>query len=153
MVCAGDGTADTCQGDSGGPIMVPRVDAYVLVGVTSKGFGCANPDFPGIYARLGAPALNAWVLDRIPTVRIDSPSFTQWPNVGEDVQLSASGASGLHNPPDPALEWSVSDLDGDCTRPNASRGWPPSRRPRGSGSLPCSTGASASRCAALPVAG
>ena len=115
MVCAGDGTADTCQGDSGGPIMVPRVDAYVLVGVTSKGFGCANPDFPGIYARLGAPALNAWVLDRIPTVKIDSPSFTQWPNVGEDVELSASGASGLHDPPDPAFEWSVSDLDGDCS--------------------------------------
>jgi len=47
MVCAGDGTADTCQGDSGGPIMVPRGDVYVLVGVTSTGVGCANPDLPG----------------------------------------------------------------------------------------------------------
>jgi secreted trypsin-like serine protease len=47
MVCAGDGTTDTCHGDSGGPLMVPDgPTAFVLVGVTSWGNGCADPQFP-----------------------------------------------------------------------------------------------------------
>jgi hypothetical protein len=66
MVCAGDGTTDTCQGDSGGPLMVPDGGLFVLVGVTSWGFGCADPDYPGVYARLGAPGLNQWVRERLP---------------------------------------------------------------------------------------
>lgn len=64
MVCAGNGTTDTCQGDSGGPLMVPHGGLFVLVGVTSWGFGCADPDYPGIYARLGGAGLNQWVLQR-----------------------------------------------------------------------------------------
>ena len=66
MVCAGDGTTDTCQGDSGGPLMVPDGGVFVLVGVTSWGFGCADPDYPGVYARLGAPGLNQWIMERLP---------------------------------------------------------------------------------------
>jgi trypsin len=67
MVCAGDGEHDTCQGDSGGPLMVPNgFGAFVLAGITSWGFGCADPDFPGVYTRLGAPALNSWVRTRLP---------------------------------------------------------------------------------------
>ena len=64
MVCAGDGVHDTCQGDSGGPLMVPNAarTAFVLVGATSWGIGCAEELFPGVYTRLGAPTLNAWVV-------------------------------------------------------------------------------------------
>ena len=58
MVCAGNGSSDTCQGDSGGPLMVSDGAFLVLAGVTSWGVGCANPDNPGVYTRLGAPALN-----------------------------------------------------------------------------------------------
>jgi hypothetical protein len=94
--------------------LVPRVDAYVLVGVTSKGTGCADPAFPGVYARLGVAALNAWVRDRIPTVRIDSAALTRWPAVNENVTLTAIGTRGLYAPPDPGVQWSVSNLDGDC---------------------------------------
>ncbi len=36
------------QTDSGGPLFVGGVQ----VGVTSYGFGCADPDFPGVYARV-----------------------------------------------------------------------------------------------------
>lgn len=64
MVCAGNGTTDTCQGDSGGPLMVPHGGVFVLVGVTSWGIGCADPDYPGIYARLGGAGLNQWVMQR-----------------------------------------------------------------------------------------
>jgi secreted trypsin-like serine protease len=77
MFCAGSGAADTCQGDSGGPLMVPRIDAFVLAGVTSWGQGCADSRYPGVYVRLGAAALNSWVRDRIPTAAIAVSPGTQ----------------------------------------------------------------------------
>jgi secreted trypsin-like serine protease len=61
MLCAGvpAGGVDTCQGDSGGPIVVPVSErgaqargAFRLVGDTSWGIGCAEAQYPGIYARI-----------------------------------------------------------------------------------------------------
>jgi secreted trypsin-like serine protease len=76
MLCAGrtdgSGTTDTCQGDSGGPLAhydgtpsgpngQPTMDDYdALIGITSWGDGCADPNYPGIYTRLANPALNAF---------------------------------------------------------------------------------------------
>eukprot|EP00035_Acanthoeca_spectabilis_P012790 m.232371 g.232371 ORF g.232371 m.232371 type:complete len:275 (-) comp15713_c1_seq1:26-850(-) len=50
----GVGNVDTCQGDSGGPFVTrdPRYPgSWVLTGVTSWGFGCADTT-PGVYARV-----------------------------------------------------------------------------------------------------
>ncbi|KAM3933981.1 enteropeptidase [Leptodactylus fuscus] len=65
MICAGyeEGGIDTCQGDSGGPLMCQVENRWLLVGVTSFGYGCAEPNRPGVYARV--TAFSDWIYDFI----------------------------------------------------------------------------------------
>jgi hypothetical protein len=48
---------DSCNGDSGGPLESPlEGGGYRLVGITSWGFRCAEPNSPGVYTRIAQPA-------------------------------------------------------------------------------------------------
>ncbi|KAF1379071.1 hypothetical protein PFLUV_G00172230 [Perca fluviatilis] len=54
MICAGltAGGKDSCQGDSGGPLVTKVGSTWVQIGIVSFGDGCAQPGFPGVYARV-----------------------------------------------------------------------------------------------------
>ena len=83
MICAAAPGHDACSGDSGGPLFVRdvvRVRKYknkhgkkrkqqirrnIEMGTVSFGIGCADPEFPGVYARLSAPGINDFITDTI----------------------------------------------------------------------------------------
>jgi trypsin len=85
MVCASRSdngvNKDSCQGDSGGPII--DSDTGKQIGVVSWGFGCADPNFPGVYSRVQDQIdwingyINAWSSgDPFPTKSpVSAPSY------------------------------------------------------------------------------
>ena len=95
MICAGDlvdGGEDACQGDSGGPLIVRSLidNRWVLIGATSWGYGCANVNYPGVWAKV------SYVLDWI---------FTHVPI---DIQYGCTNLNALNYNP------LATDNDGSC---------------------------------------
>ncbi|XP_061689330.1 serine protease 33-like [Syngnathoides biaculeatus] len=75
MICAGlsEGGRDSCQGDSGGPMVAKNDTRWIQLGVVSFGFGCALPDFPGVYTRVSQ--YQTWITERITG---DMPGFVRF---------------------------------------------------------------------------
>uniref|UniRef100_A0A8C1YFE2 Peptidase S1 domain-containing protein n=1 Tax=Cyprinus carpio TaxID=7962 RepID=A0A8C1YFE2_CYPCA len=80
MMCAGliEGGKDTCQGDSGGPMVSKQCSVWVQSGITSWGYGCAEPNAPGVYTRVSQ--YQSWITNNIgqnlPGFIIFNPSST-----------------------------------------------------------------------------
>ncbi len=87
MLCAGlaAGGIDTCSGDSGGPLVCEFNGTWYLEGVTSWGYGCAQPGKYGMYANVRN--LKSWLLSNMYDVVAPSPS----------PQNQSSSALGNHN--------------------------------------------------------
>jgi len=88
---------DSCNGDSGGPLSTVPADpssaaGVKLVGVVSFGSpGCDDPARPGVYARVAAPALGAFV-----EAAIDGPTDNDPPE-----QLRETGGAPVLGPSAP----------------------------------------------------
>ncbi len=115
MVCAGNGNADTCQGDSGGPLLVPDTTTsttgdFALAGITSWGNGCNDPDFPGIYTRIGSNPLNSWIHARVnaPVVSSVTPPATLSENITVQFSKEMKPSSLMDNATDPVNQPSAS---------------------------------------------
>ena len=67
MLCAGnsEGGKGFCQGDSGGSLMCPSQhgDQLDLTGIVSWSYGCAQPDYPGVYTDI--TYFLSWITDNM----------------------------------------------------------------------------------------
>lgn len=81
MVCAGnlDGGVGSCKGDSGGPLILQLSNKNYLVGVTSWGFGCAQPGTYGVFNR---PAFFKGIIDTVTKYQAQTTFISTNPKTG-----------------------------------------------------------------------
>lgn len=77
MICAGipEGGRGVCDGDNGGPLVVRRGEnGWQQVGITSWGYGCAEPHAPAVFSRV--PRFLDWINQEIHTLQVTDYAVT-----------------------------------------------------------------------------
>ncbi|XP_063328800.2 transmembrane protease serine 9-like, partial [Pelmatolapia mariae] len=95
MICAGlsEGGKDSCQGDSGGPMVSKQSGRWIQAGIVSFGEGCAEPNLPGVYARVSQ--YQTWINSQISS---NQPGFMTFTSTGTNSDLSVT-CTGLQPVP------------------------------------------------------
>ncbi|XP_057717305.1 tryptase-like isoform X2 [Corythoichthys intestinalis] len=91
MICAGltQGGRGGCPGDSGGPLMSKNGSVWVQSGVASFAFGCGQPRFPTVFARVSQ--YQDWIINH--TGVENMPGFVTFTSPGTDSDLHESCAA------------------------------------------------------------
>ncbi|XP_041673433.1 transmembrane protease serine 9-like [Cheilinus undulatus] len=109
MICAGleDGGKGPCQGDSGGPMVIMQNGTFIQEGVVSFGVGCAEPTFPGVFARVSQ--FQTWINSHI---AVNQPGYLTFTSTGDDTDQSFNCSDAFLPPTTPAQNISVIDVCG-----------------------------------------
>ena len=103
MLCANANNKDSCQGDSGGPLVIPgnssNGSSDTQVGVVSWGIGCAEKEFPGVYARISKEY--SWIKEQVCKNSSNPPASFNCGGNGPDPDPDPDPDPGPGPDPDP----------------------------------------------------
>ncbi|KAG1942561.1 serine protease 33-like [Pimephales promelas] len=124
MICAGllEGGKDTCQGDSGGPMVSKQCLVWVQSGITSWGYGCADPNAPGVYTRVSQYEswISTTIVQNLPGFVVFNPSSTCRPvstTVSTASPTSTTSTVSTASPPSTTLRASTTTTTTTTLRP------------------------------------
>lgn len=96
---------------TGGPLVEEGTDGPNLIGVVSWGYGCANPDFPGVYARVSSAY--QWIRDEVCQRSSYPPEDFQCGSAS--TMTDSTSTTPVTSPADPVTEntsdgWGISNF-------------------------------------------